>query len=314
MKNYFLDQRTITFLVSLLIAFGLWLLIKLSGDFQTENKVKLVFHNFPIDKVLINKPDSILQVKTNNNGFDVLSQSLFSKDRYLNINFRKAHFLNTRNNIQTYYILCSSLQQEVESKFKITEQILNIRPDSIIFQFEKLASKKLKIEPKINFSFKPRFKQYEKMKIEPDSLVFFGPASLLKSLTSISTQSFDFQNIDSNIDTLIPLSLPSNKLISKQESVKFQLAVEEYTEGKIKLPIQLQIDNEVKYKIFPSEAQITFQVALKDYAKIKPIAFELIAIPDSSQSGKLLLKLSKQPKNIIVSNIQPAIAEYIIFK
>ncbi|MCD6179818.1 MAG: hypothetical protein J7K39_07930 [Bacteroidales bacterium] len=314
MKNYFLDQRTITFLVSLLIAFGLWLLIKLSGDFQTENKVKLVFHNFPIDKVLINKPDSILQVKTNNNGFDVLSQSLFSKDRYLNINFRKAHFLNTRNNIQTYYILCSSLQQEVESKFKITEQILNIRPDSIIFQFEKLASKKLKIEPKINFSFKPRFKQYEKMKIEPDSLVFFGPASLLKSLTSISTQSFDFQNIDSNIDTLIPLSLPSNKLISKQESVKFQLAVEEYTEGKIKLPIQLQIDNEIKYKIFPSEAQITFQVALKDYAKIKPIAFELIAIPDSSQSGKLLLKLSKQPKNIIVSNIQPAIAEYIIFK
>ncbi|RLD37640.1 MAG: hypothetical protein DRI74_06155 [Bacteroidetes bacterium] len=314
MKNYFLDQRTITFLVSLLIAFGLWLLIKLSGDFQTENKVKLVFHNFPIDKVLINKPDSILQIKTNNNGFDVLNQSLFSKTRYLNINFRKAHFLNTRNNIQTYYILCSSLQQEVESKFEITEQILNIRPDSIIFQFEKLASKKLKIEPKINFSFKPRFKQYEKMKIEPDSLVFFGPASLLKSLTSISTQSFDFQNIDSNIDTLIPLSLPNNKLISKQESVKFQLAVEEYTERKIKLPIQLQIDNEVKYKIFPSEAQITFQVALKDYAKIKPIAFELIAIPDSSQSGKLLLKLSKQPKNIIVSNIQPAIAEYIIFK
>jgi hypothetical protein len=314
MKNYLLDQRTITFLISLLIAFGLWLLIKLSGDFHTEHQVKLDVQNFPIDKVLINKPDSVLQIVTNDNGFDVLGRFLFSRNKSLTLNFQKARYLETKNGIQSYYILCPSLHQQIENEFKTAEQILSIQPDSIIFDFEKLSSKKLKIEPLINLSFNPRFKQYKKMKLSPDSLVFFGPASMLSSTTKINTHFFDFQDISATIDTLIPLDLPSKKLISKQADVRFQLTVEEYTEGKVKLPIQLQADAKTQYKIFPSEVQITYQVALKDYSKIKANAFELVAIPDSTESGKLLLELSKQPQNVIVSNIQPASAEYIILK
>jgi len=314
MKNYFLDQRTVTFLIALLIASGLWLLIKLSGNFQTEHKIQIGYQNFPIDKVLINKPDSVLKIRTNNNGFGVLGQILFARNKSLTIDFETARFLRTKEGIQTYYILCSSLQSEIEDEFKSADQILNIQPDSLIFVFEKLASKKLKIQAHINLSFDPRFKQYKKMILEPDSLVFFGPTSLLDSLTTINTYPFDLQNINTNIDTIIPLHLPDNKLISSRENVKFQLAVEEYTEGKINLPIQIESDAATQYKIFPSEVQVTYQVALKDYAKVNSNAFELLASPDSTEAGKLLLELSKQPKNVIVSNIQPATAEYIIIK
>ena len=314
MKNYFLDQRTVTFLIALLIASGLWLLIKLSGNFQTEHKIQIGYQNFPIDKVLINKPDSVLKIRTNNNGFGVLGQILFARNKSLTIDFETARFLRTKEGIQTYYILCSSLQSEIEDEFKSADQILNIQPDSLIFVFEKLASKKLKIQAHINLSFDPRFKQYKKMILEPDSLVFFGPTSLLDSLTTINTYPFDLQNINTNIDTIIPLHLPDNKLISSRENVKFQLAVEEYTEGKINLPIQIESDAATQYKIFPSEVQVTYQVALKDYAKVNSNEFELLASPDSTEAGKLLLELSKQPKNVIVSNIQPATAEYIIIK
>lgn len=314
MRTYFFDQRTVTFLISLMIAFGLWLLIELSGDFQTEHRVLLRFDNFPIDKVLINKPDSALQIKTNNNGFDVLGQFLFSKNKSINIDFGKARYLETKNGVQSYYILCSTLQEDIEDEFKTAEQILSVYPDSIVFKFEKLASKKLKIEPKLILSFNPRFKQYEKMQLLPDSIVFFGPASILKSLSSINTEKFKYEDISSSIDTVLNLLLPSNKLIGHQEEIRLILAVEEYTEGKINLPIQLEADAETQYKIFPSKVQVTYQVALKDYAKIKSTAFELHATPDSTASGKLLLNLSKQPQNVIVSNIQPASAEYIILK
>lgn len=314
MRNYFLDQRTITFLISLLIASVLWLLIKLTGDFQTEHKIQLYFQNFPIDKVLINKPDSVLQIQTKNNGFGVLGQFVFNRNKSLSIDLKNTKYLSTKSDIQTYYILSSSLHANIEDKFKTAEQIINIQPDSIIFEFEKLASKKLKIYPQINLSFNPRFKQYKKMEIVPDSIVFFGPASILKSINSINTQKISLQNIESSIDTLVKLILPSNKLISQNDDVRLKIDIEEFTEGKIKLPIQLEIDPKMRYKIFPAEAQITYQVALKDYSKINSNDFKLLAIPDSTESGKLLLELSKQPKNIIVSNIQPASAEYIIFK
>lgn len=314
MKNYFLDQRTVTFLIALLIASGLWLLIKLTGDFQTEHKIQIGYQNFPIDKVLINKPDSVLKIRTNNNGFGVLGQLVFARNKSLTLDFKTARFLREDKGVQTYYIPCSNLQPNIEDEFRSADQILNIQPDSLIFVFEKLSSKKLKIQAQITLSFDPRFKQYKEMILEPDSLVFFGPTSILESLTTINTYAFDLQNINANIDTIIPLYLPNNKLISSRENVKFQLAVEEYTEGKINLPIQLEADATTQYKIFPSEAQVTYQVALKDYAQVNSNAFKLLASPDSTESGKLLLQLSQQPKNVIVSNIQPATAEYIIIK
>ncbi|MDA3905351.1 MAG: hypothetical protein PF484_04670 [Bacteroidales bacterium] len=314
MKNYLSDQRTVIFLISLLISSILWLLIRLSGDFQTEHNIYLSFQNLPIDKVLINKPDSVLQIRTNNNGFDVIGQFLFNRNKSLNVDFTNAKFLYTKKGIQTYYFLCSNLRNEIEDEFNTAEQILSIRPDSIVFEFEKLAYKKLKIDPQLDLSFNTRFKQYRKMHIDPDSIVFYGPATFLKSISSIKTQVFKLKDISSNIDTLIRLDLPSNKLIGTQANIKLEIAVEEYTEGKISLPIQLKADSKKRYKTFPSVAQITYQVALIDYTKINSAAFELQAIPDSIESGKLHLKLSRQPDNVIVSNIQPSSAEYIILK
>lgn len=314
MKNYFSDQRTITFLISLLIATILWLLIKLSGDFQTEQKVQLNFQNFPIDKIFINKPDSVLQIRTNNNGFDILGQRLFYRNKSININFNKAKHLKTKSGIQSYYIVSNNFREEIEAEFKTAEQILSIKPDSLVFEFEKLASKKLKIELQLDLNFNPRFKQHEKLQFEPESIEVFGPKSILDSLLSIKTQKLSLQGINSNIDTSLKLLLPSKQLTIKYEKVRIRMGVEEYTEGKIKLPIQIAATAKVNYKVFPAEAQITYQVALKDYASIDPNAFEIRATPDPTEPGKLLLHLSKQPANVIVSLIQPSTAEYIILK
>ncbi|MBN1650610.1 MAG: hypothetical protein JW857_04735 [Bacteroidales bacterium] len=314
MKNIFADQRSITFLISLLIASGLWLLIKLSGDFQTNQQVRLEFTNFPVDKVLINKPDSLLQVKTDNNGFDALRQYLFNRNKTITIDLSRAKHLDINSKVQKYYILSSSLYNEIEEEFKTAEQILNIEPDSILLLFENLASKKVKIEPQLELSYNPRFKPYSKMSITPDSVLLFGPVSQLKSIQSIKTKLFTFHNINIQVDTLLTFVLPGDKLKSKTTTTELKIDVEEYTEGKLELPIQMKGNNKIRYKIFPSVAQVTYQVALKDYAKITPSSFRLQAVPDALETGKLQLQLSQQPENIIVTNIQPATAEYIIIR
>ncbi len=314
MKNKFLDPRTITFLFSLLISFGLWLLIKLSDDFQTVNQIELRFQNYPVNKVLINKPDSLLQIKTINNGFDVLSHLLFNSNQSIPINFRYAKHLKTRDGVQTYYILSSSLHNQIVDKFNTAEEILNIRPDSLIFTFEKLAAKLLPVKPQLELSLNPRFKQYKSMQISPAKVKVFGPASILKTLDSISTEKIKLEEVNKSIDTLIRLQLSDTKLNIQTKKVKLVIPIEEFTEGKIKLPIQLKSAKHLNYKIFPADAQLTYQVALKDYSKIKASDFELVGIPDKNESVKLMLKVSRQPKNVIVSHIQPASAEYIILK
>lgn len=314
MKNKFLDQRTITFLFSLLISFGLWLLIKLSDDFQTDNRIELRYQNYPINKVLTNKPDSLLQIKTINNGFDILGHLLFKSNQSIPINFAYAKHLKTRNGVQTYYILSSSLHNQIADKFSTAEEILSVRPDSLIFAFEELTSKQLPVKPQLEWSLNPRFKQYKNMQLIPNKVKVFGPASILNKIDSIPTEKIKLEQVSQSIDTLLHLKLKDSRLNIQPKNVKLVIPIEEFTEGKIKLPIQIKASKNLNYKIFPPDAQLTYQVALKDYSKVKLSDFELIGIPDKNESVKLILKVSKQPKNVIVSHIQPASAEYIILK
>ncbi|MBN2237841.1 MAG: hypothetical protein JW729_09785 [Bacteroidales bacterium] len=314
MKKFIIDQRTTTFLISLLIAFGLWLLIKISNDFQTEQDIKLVFTNYPIDKVLVNKPDSILEIKTTDDGFDIIGQMLFHGNEKINIDFSQAKHLKTQNGIQNYYILSSSLHAIFENKFKSAEQIISVRPDSILFHFENLASKKLKVIPIYEINFNPRYKAYQELKISPDSIEVFGPASELDRVQSLTTVPCKFANLSTDIDTMLRIDFLNTGLISTQKKIHLALDVEEYTEGKLKLPIQVEGKVGIHYKVFPSEVTVTYQVALKDYTKINPNSFMVKAILVPNESGKLKLELALQPKTVIVSNIYPATAEYIILK
>jgi len=314
MKKIFSDKDTLSFFISLLVAFVLWLLIKLSGEFQTEQRIGLHFTYFPIDKVLVNKPDSAVTVRINNTGFDMLGQWLFNRNKSIEIPFSRARFANNKQGIQTYYILTSGLQQNMEELYNTTEQIVSIRPDSILFKFEPLASRKVKVKPLLNLSLGPRFKQYQAMQISPDSLLIYGPPSLLDTLQFVQTEPLILNNLNKKTDTAVQVWFPNTKLHSQQQKVRILLDIQEYTEGKIKLPIYLEEIGGSRFKLFPPEATVTYQVALKDYKRINANGFLLQAIPDSTISGRLVLKLSAQPKNVIVSNIQPATAEYILLK
>lgn len=314
MKNLFLGKKTGAFLFSVLIATLLWLLIKLSGDFQTDSHLNIKFKNLPVDKALIDKPDSVLIIKTNNNGFDILSQRIFGGKKSLTIDFANAKILDSGNGSLSYFILSRSLRHRVELQFKSAKEIMHIRPDSLIFHFEKLAHKKISVKPQFEISYASRFKQYKKMQIQPDSIDIYGPNSILDSIHSISNSKFHLKNVRASIDTSVSLKLPYKSVVLGTEKIKIFIQVEEFTEQKIKLPIQYKGKLNQIYKIFPNETEITFLIALKDYAHINANDFLIEATPDLNISGKMHLKLIAQPKNIFVTQLNPSTAEYIILK
>lgn len=314
MKNLFLEKKTSAFLLSVVIATLLWLLIKLSHDFHTDNHINLKYNHLPIDKALINNPDSLLIVKTNNNGFDILRQKIFGGKKSLTIDFANAKILDSGNGSLSYFILSRSLKDRVELQLKSAKEIMDIRPDSLIFHFENLAHKKISVKPQFEISYASRFKQYQKVQIQPDSIDIYGPNSILDSIHSISNSKFHLKNVRSSIDTSVALKLPYKSVFLGTEKIKIFIRVEEFTEQKIKLPIQYKGKLNQIYKIFPDETEITFLIALKDYAHINTADFLIEATPDVNISGKMHLKLISQPKNIFVTQLNPSTAEYIILK
>jgi hypothetical protein len=314
MKNTLHNERTITFIVSLIIASSLWLLIKLTGDFQTDRQLHIHFQNLPPDKVLLKSSDSLIQVRTNKNGFNALSELISGKQKSLNVDFSNAKYLSTKNGIRTYFLFSSSLAFSISETLSAKEVIVSIRPDTLFIRFQPLSSKKLKVELNVDLSLSPRYKQYLPYQLNPDSIRVYGTHSALETIQKIRTEKLTFKNADRSIDTNVNLAKHSKDLIFEKENIGVKIDIEEFTESKMKLPILPKLNSGARYKLFPSEATIVYQVALKDYSKIKVSDFLLEALPDSLVSGKLNLKLNKQPENIIISSIQPSVAEYIILK
>lgn len=314
MKNILSNDRTITFIISLIIASGLWLLIKLTGDFQTDRQLLIHYQNLPVDKVLLNNSDSIIHVRTNMNGFNALSELITGETKWLEVDFSNAKYLSTKNGIKTYYLLSSTLAFAISETLQTTEIFVSVRPDSLFIYFESLASKKIKVELNIDLSLSPRYKQYRPFQVVPDSIRVFGTPTALETIQKIGTEKLSFVNLDHSIDTNVYLAKHAKELTFEKEKIRMKIAIEEFTESKLKLPIFPKLKAGMRYKVFPSEATVTYQVALKDYSKIQLSDFLLEALPDSMQTGKLHLKLSKQPENIIIGTIQPSEAEYIILK
>ena len=76
--------------------------------------------------------------------------------------------------------------------------------------------------------------------IQPDSVVLKGPSELLSAIDSIGTKKITKKNIEESFEEEIGIQAPdSPKVMLSSRSAIMQVAVEEFTQKQITVPVQL---------------------------------------------------------------------------
>ncbi|NOR86504.1 MAG: hypothetical protein GQ527_02730, partial [Bacteroidales bacterium] len=202
------NKKTAIFLACLAISTFMWLLIKLSKEYQMEVKVALVFQNMPKDKILINQPDSIISVKVTDNGFDMIGISLFGASEPMSIQVDKLRQKNIAHHQYKSFVMSNSFYDQLRQEFSSATFVTDMRPDSIIFIFEEQTSKKVKIDAQLTYQLSPQYQLSGDLILKPDSITIYGSETILEGITSISTKETEFEHLESSVHENIPLVLP----------------------------------------------------------------------------------------------------------
>jgi len=312
-------SRIYVFLACLSISVFLWLMIKLSLESSSDIDLPVAYNNLPENKMLINKPDSILYLRIRSKGFKLFSDKYFKDFNTFSLDLRNLK-LKSRNAKYYAFIQTSYLKKKIRRELNIAAELLSVSPDTLFFEFLDVVHKKVPVKLDFDYSFKKQYFLYDTIQIEPDSVIITGPLELLNTISFVETlktnlneisedQTFSLDINTENIDQNISLS---------KDNVEVYLDVEEFTEAEVEVPIETIKDvMEITLRTFPDKVKITYLVALKDYKRVEPAMFSAYVNYKSSsgnKSSKLKVHIKQNPKFTKITKIQPEKVEFIIHK
>ena len=182
-------------IISFLFSVILWVSISLSNDYYATFNIPVKLIDFPEGYTTGTKLPSTVSVKLKGKGWKLITATLTSESDYV-IPVGKETGKRTIN-LSHYLVENQWLSTDVE--------VINISPDTLTFDVEKISTKKVPIIPDLKLKFKSGFGLASKLTFSPESTFISGPDKSLKHLYSISTEKLEFENLDSKIKENVSL-------------------------------------------------------------------------------------------------------------
>lgn len=287
------------FLFFILFSVVVWVFVQFSKEYIQLINVPVNYVNVPMDKFLTEDNPEKLQLRMENTGFKIAWFSLFPPT--LNIDLSEAQYGNGElvYEIEDHRI---DIQEQLGINFDNTRFLLDV----LTIEYEQLKEKTLPVIPEVQIGFAVGYAATDSLKIAPDSIRISGPEGVIDTLQNLKTFPVDLKDVKGDIRGTVAIDttgIPHVNLY--QNKVEYRLDVEKFTEGKLKVPVDiLNVPEGVNVVIFPKEVLLFYQVNLQDFKKITASDFR-IAVDFSNlkpNQSFLIPKIVEKPE--LVNNIR----------
>lgn len=312
-KNLRDKARLSIFLICLLISVSIWLLIKMSKDYSSDIPFEINFVNPPSDQIITKAFDSVVYLKIDSRGFDLLTEIYLKKKKPLIIDLQNVQIYNTSSSYGSY-ILSASVLNQIRNQNEFPNSIRKILPDTLYLNLEKTMSKEVDVLLNIDIIPKQQHYVYGKILQSIQKITISGPPSLIDSVNSITTEYVKLVNVQSNQLLGLKLTNPykDTQVHLSTDSVQVQIPIEQFTESSLIIPIQIFEKTDIRIKLFPETVTVKFLVALKDFDRITPDIFSAVIHYDEHSLNSQKIELERYPAFIKIIDFQPKSVEYLI--
>jgi hypothetical protein len=259
-------KKILLFSVFLLISIFIWFLNALSKNYTTEIEFPLSYEGFPEDRVFVGQLPEELTLRISAHGYAILRYNVFRKP--VPISFRLSALTFNRRDSTRGDILTRYLRDQVSSQLPPELQLIEIKPDTLHFQFARSITKKLEIVPDLRFEVDNQFTIRDGIRLEPDSVMVTGPDVILDTLGQIFTVRNELGQLTKNYSSKVKLK-PIPDLVYNTSRVDCSIELERYTEVQLTLPVAvLNLPDTIAVQTFPSRVRFTCNVGLSKYDRV----------------------------------------------
>ncbi|MDR2414940.1 MAG: YbbR-like domain-containing protein [Odoribacteraceae bacterium] len=305
-------NNAITYGAFLVVAVMLWFLNALGKEYVTEVTYPVKYGDIPKGKIL--EPDAPREItlEIRAHGFSLLRHKLSTS--FLPVVLNVNSDLLQKSDVMEKRVNMTDIKERLAAQFHSDIQVLRVKPESILFKFARLKSKKLPVVHDTRYALRPQYILQEEITISPDSVVVEGPAAIIDTLRVARLAPVIFEDLYKNVSRNVPLlEIPGvHPLV---EEARVSIKVERYTEGrKSILVIARNLPASLKLRLFPSSVEVTYNVGLSRYDQVLDAHFVLSVdyrqVADAP--GSLEVKVEKAPPFIQNLTLSPERLEFLV--
>mgnify|MGYP006081036599 CR=1 FL=1 len=304
------EKRLNVFILFLFLSFLISLLVKLSNTYTQTLSFQLVPTQLMSNELIVSEDSQMINITISGRGFELLKY--YIEKPIINVDFSQL-----RKNNHKYIWSERGQLDKIINHFDSKIVVKSINPDTLFFPFDSQFTKKIPVKILVNPTFAVGFDLVDEFQSAPDSITMIGPESILKPIAFVSTKKIELSEINSDINMLAELNIPSNlsQLKLSHQSVSVTAKVDKFTEGLVNVPVTIiNIPEDLSINFFPKEISVIFYSSLDAYNSIDKTDFTVecdfnLLTTDNNYLNPVLVK---QPLNVKTAKLKITQLEFII--
>jgi len=311
LKSFFFSKDILSFLLFLALSAVFWFVHALGKERETTLLVPIHYIGVPVNVAITNSPPREIQISVKDQGLQLLAYSK-GKMPPLIIDLSRT-FYNKGKILITPDQLSGRVGRYMH--LQSTTSILEVHPDSILIQYEKLCEKNLPVELVSSIELYDQYMLSDKISINPSRVDVYGPKHILDTMKSVRTELVQYKDLKDTISTTCRLK-PVKMLRYSTNSIKLNIFVEAFTERKVQIPItSINCPPNLSIRTFPAFVIATYTVGLSYFRILNPNDFEVYLDYNDLKSNiqsKQNLRIKNNVSYISNIRISPQEVEFIL--
>ncbi len=299
------------FLMSLLLAFGIWLIHNLSLNYSDTMSVPVIAECNIDGHSNVSSNSNMIAARCRTTGFGLLRNHHKAKKDAIHVKFDTKDMHSGGG--EQFYITAAELSNYVGELFGDGVRLESFLSETVQFRFPYENNRKVPVVPVCVLSFKPQYMAVGRMNVQPDSVMVYGEPLHLDKIDAVYTRTIDLVNLKSSAHGSVKLEPVAGVRFSDTE-VNYSLDVSRYVEVKAEIAVGLRnVPAGKKLTVLPSTASAVFKCAFPMSHDPSDEVSLFIDWRDfeSSKSGKCVPHATRVPSGVIEYSISPEVFDVV---
>ena len=299
------------FLMSLLLAFGIWLIHNLSLSYSDTMTVPVIAECNLNGHSAVSSNSSSIAARCRTTGFNLLRNRHRAKKDAIHIRFdtRDMHHLEG----EMFYITSAELGNYVTEMFGDDVRLESFLSETVQFRFPFENNKKVPVQAVTVISFKPQFMAIAPVKLQPDSVTIYGEPYHIGNVDRVFTRTIDLVNLKSSAHGSVKLE-PIQGVRMSDSEVSYSLNVSRFVELSREVQVTARnVPAGVKLSVFPSTAKVVYKCTFPLSQDPRDVVRFYIDYHDFEKSigGRCIAHSSDIPEGVIEYSIDPEVFDCV---